>query len=119
LREQVLATRARENGVMVTYTNTVGGQDELVFDGNSRRCVDQTGERSSHGPRRFKQDLLLADFECRCRRAAPTWLNRGQERCRGKLANAVERVDGKASCRDEVVRRVVVPRWSRSLDRIG
>ena len=43
MREQVLATRARENRVIVTYTNTVGGQDELVFDGCSV-IVDQTGK---------------------------------------------------------------------------
>ena len=43
VREQMLATRARENGVVLTYTNTVGGQDELVFDGNSV-ILDHKGE---------------------------------------------------------------------------
>ena len=42
VREQMLATRARENGVLLTYTNAVGGQDELVFDGNSV-ILDQIG----------------------------------------------------------------------------
>ena len=34
-REKMLAIRARQNRVPVSYTNMVGGQDELVFDGNS------------------------------------------------------------------------------------
>ncbi|MBE9528908.1 MAG: NAD+ synthase, partial [Proteobacteria bacterium] len=35
LREEILATRALDNRVAVAYVNTVGGQDELVFDGRS------------------------------------------------------------------------------------
>jgi NAD+ synthase (glutamine-hydrolysing) len=35
LREEILATRAIDNRVVVAYVNTVGGQDELVFDGRS------------------------------------------------------------------------------------
>ncbi|HNK15312.1 MAG TPA: NAD+ synthase [Nitrospira sp.] len=61
MREQVLATRARENRVIVTYTNTVGGQDELVFDGCSV-IVDQTGEVVARG-KAFAQDLLVADLD--------------------------------------------------------
>ena len=34
-REEMLAERARDYGVFVCYTNQVGGQDELVFDGGS------------------------------------------------------------------------------------
>jgi NAD+ synthase (glutamine-hydrolysing) len=60
-REQMLATRARENGVIVTYTNTVGGQDELVFDGNSL-ILDQTGEVILRG-KAFEEDLLVADLD--------------------------------------------------------
>ncbi|HXV67868.1 MAG TPA: NAD+ synthase [Nitrospira sp.] len=60
-REQMLATRARENGVIVTYTNTVGGQDELVFDGNSV-VVDQDGAVIARG-RAFEEDLLVVDLD--------------------------------------------------------
>ncbi len=35
LREQVLVSRARENKLPIIYVNTVGAQDELVFDGGS------------------------------------------------------------------------------------
>ncbi|MBI3357439.1 MAG: NAD+ synthase [Nitrospirae bacterium] len=59
-REQMLATRARENGVIVTYTNTVGGQDELIFDGNSV-ILDQVGNVIARG-RAFQEDLLVADL---------------------------------------------------------
>lgn len=59
-REQMLATRARDNGVIVTYTNMVGGQDELVFDGNSV-IVDQTGEVILRG-KSFEEDLMVADL---------------------------------------------------------
>jgi len=59
-REQMLATRARDNGVIVTYTNLVGGQDELVFDGNSL-IVDQSGDVILRG-KPFEEDLLVADL---------------------------------------------------------
>lgn len=59
-REQMLATRARENGVILTYTNTVGGQDELVFDGNSV-ILDQTGEVIARA-KAFDEDLIIADL---------------------------------------------------------
>lgn len=59
-REQMLATRARENGVIVTYTNTVGGQDELIFDGNSV-IVDQNGEVIARA-KAFEEDLIVADL---------------------------------------------------------
>jgi NAD+ synthase (glutamine-hydrolysing) len=59
-REQMLATRARDNGVIVTYTNTVGGQDELVFDGNSV-VMDHTGEVIARA-KGFEEDLLVVDL---------------------------------------------------------
>lgn len=42
-RLEVVAQRARENSVSISYVNCVGGQDELVFDGYSFSC-DATGE---------------------------------------------------------------------------
>ncbi|MEK7252794.1 MAG: NAD+ synthase [Actinomycetota bacterium] len=42
-REAMLATRAREAGVPVVYLNLVGGQDELVFDGQSM-VFDSSGK---------------------------------------------------------------------------
>ncbi len=59
-REQMLATRARENGVVLTYTNAVGAQDELVFDGNSV-ILDHQGEVIARG-KAFEEDLIVADL---------------------------------------------------------
>lgn len=59
-RERMLAARARENGVIIAYTNMVGGQDELVFDGNSL-ILDQAGTVIARG-HAFREDLLVADL---------------------------------------------------------
>lgn len=59
-REQMLATRARDNRVIVTYTNTVGGQDELIFDGNSV-VIDHTGEIIARA-KGFEEELLVVDL---------------------------------------------------------
>ncbi len=59
-RARILAQRARENGVVVSYTNMVGGQDEVVFDGHSM-IVDRTGKVILCA-KAFEEDLLLADL---------------------------------------------------------
>lgn len=41
-RYEVIASRAHENNLPIIYTNLVGGQDELVFDGASF-VLDKTG----------------------------------------------------------------------------
>ena len=60
LRERMLSQRARENGVIVSYTNMVGGQDEMVFDGNSL-LVDRQGDLMTRA-KAFEEDLLIADL---------------------------------------------------------
>ena len=60
-REQMLADRARDNGVYVFYTNLVGGQDELVFDGGS--CVfSPSGDVLARG-KQFEENLLIVDID--------------------------------------------------------
>ena len=59
-REEVVKTRARENHVPVVYANLVGGQDELVFDGQSL-VVDEKGDVISRAAA-FKEDLLVVDM---------------------------------------------------------
>lgn len=49
LREEAVSNRARENSLPVIYLNQVGGQDELVFDGNSF-AVDAYGEKVVQAP---------------------------------------------------------------------
>ena len=60
-REEMLATRAMDNRVIVAYANAVGGQDELVFDGNSL-VLDHQGRTVARG-RAFEEDLVLADVD--------------------------------------------------------
>ncbi len=59
-REEMLAERARANGVWLAYCNLVGGQDELVFDGRSV-VIAPTGDVVARG-KAFAEDLVIADF---------------------------------------------------------
>ncbi len=56
----VAATYARTFGCAVAYCNLVGGQDELVFDGNSL-LIDSTGQTVAKAGS-FAEDLLVADI---------------------------------------------------------
>jgi NAD+ synthase (glutamine-hydrolysing) len=60
-RERMLATRAADNVAIVAYNNLVGGQDELVFDGNSV-IFNEKGEPIARG-RQFEEDLVVADLD--------------------------------------------------------
>jgi NAD+ synthase (glutamine-hydrolysing) len=60
-REQMLATRARDNVCYVAFVNAVGGQDELVFDGHSV-VLDEEGEVIARAPG-FEEALLVAEIE--------------------------------------------------------
>ncbi len=59
-RERMLATRAADNTVALAYVNQVGGQDELVFDGNSV-VFDASGVVVARGAS-MEEDLLIADL---------------------------------------------------------
>ena len=60
-REDLLIKRARCNRSIVCYVNLIGGQDELVFDGNSL-IVDDQGEILARG-KQFEQDLVVFDID--------------------------------------------------------
>lgn len=59
-RERMLCTRAEDNAVALAYCNLVGGQDELVFDGNSL-IIDSGGHIIARG-RSFEEELVVADI---------------------------------------------------------
>ncbi|MFY9270128.1 MAG: NAD+ synthase [Candidatus Manganitrophaceae bacterium] len=59
-REEMLATRARDNAVIIAYVNLVGGQDELVFDGGSV-AFNEKGELLARG-KQFQESLLMFDL---------------------------------------------------------
>ncbi len=60
-REAMISTRASENLVAVCYVNMSGGQDELVFDGQSL-IYDERGELLARGPQ-FREDLIVCDID--------------------------------------------------------
>jgi NAD+ synthase (glutamine-hydrolysing) len=59
-RERMLCTRAEDNAVALAYCNLVGGQDELVFDGNSL-IISEAGHVLARG-RAFAEDMVLSDI---------------------------------------------------------
>jgi NAD+ synthase (glutamine-hydrolysing) len=59
-REELLKVRSRDNLVSIVYVNLVGGQDELVFDGNSL-ILNPDGEILAKG-KSFEEDLIVADI---------------------------------------------------------
>jgi NAD+ synthase (glutamine-hydrolysing) len=74
-RERMLGTRASDNVAIVAYNNLVGGQDELVFDGNSM-VLNEKGELIARG-KQFEEDLVVVDLDVeavfRTRLHDPRW----------------------------------------------
>src|SRR2546430_1025395 len=60
-REAMVGGRAADYGAFVAWVNTVGGQDELVFDGNSV-VFDPRGNPIAHAES-LVEDLLLCDVD--------------------------------------------------------
>jgi NAD+ synthase (glutamine-hydrolysing) len=61
VRLQLCVDRAREGGCALAYVNLVGGQDELVFDGDSL-VVDAAGELVARSGQ-FEPELLVVDLD--------------------------------------------------------
>jgi NAD+ synthase (glutamine-hydrolysing) len=60
-REEMFATRARDNACFVAFCNAVGGQDELIFDGHSL-VLDEEGHVLARAPG-FDEALLVVDID--------------------------------------------------------
>ena len=60
-RETMIATRAMDSRAFLVWVNLVGGQDELVFDGNSL-VFDPEGRLKAHA-RSFEEELLITDLD--------------------------------------------------------
>lgn len=60
-REALIRQRVNEVNVPIVYANMVGGQDELVFDGQS--FVIDAEERLSHRFSAFEETLAIVDFD--------------------------------------------------------
>ena len=74
-RERMLATRASDAVAIFAYNNLIGGQDELVFDGNSM-IHNEKGQLIARG-RQFEEDFIVADLDIesvfRTRLHDPRW----------------------------------------------
>jgi NAD+ synthase (glutamine-hydrolysing) len=60
-RERLLREKAVKNRVPIFYVNLVGGQDELVFDGQSL-AVDASGNLIAFA-KQFEEDLVITDID--------------------------------------------------------
>ena len=60
-REEMLQVRARDNTCFVALCNTVGGQDELIFDGHSV-VIDDDGQVVARAAG-FEEELLIVDVD--------------------------------------------------------
>ena len=74
VRLELCVRRAREAGAALAYANMIGGQDELVFDGDSI-LVSADGTLHARGPQ-FEEALVVADLELP---AAPSGVVPGDE----------------------------------------
>jgi len=60
-RNRLLQEKSTKKGVPIFYVNLVGGQDELVFDGQSM-AVDKLGNLIALG-KQFEEDLIITDID--------------------------------------------------------
>lgn len=60
-REEIIQAQAKANHVYIAYTNLVGGQDELIFDGRSM-VADSKGKIVKRAEA-FKEDLAVLDLD--------------------------------------------------------
>ena len=112
-RERMLSTRARDNHVIVTYTNMVGGQDELIFDGGSL-IVDQTGEIIGRG-RAFEEELIVADLDIMAVARARQAQTRKQPSA-PRLTALIDRIEVKLPVKKQ--RSAAAPPLAAPLDRL-
>jgi NAD+ synthetase len=61
VRAEMLASVAQQHGAPIVYCNLVGGNDELIFDGNSM-VFDATGRLIARGAA-FREDLVVVDLD--------------------------------------------------------
>ncbi|MFA6169766.1 MAG: NAD+ synthase [Candidatus Margulisiibacteriota bacterium] len=60
-REKLVKARAKKTGAHVVYVNSVGGQDELVFDGGSMVASPRGKLIAAAG--QYREELLLVDLK--------------------------------------------------------
>ncbi len=89
-REAMIAGRAAVYGAYIAWVNTVGGQDELVFDGRSV-VIGPDGDVLARGSA-FAEDLVICDIDLQAAvraRLRDSRLRRGRRR-HGKLHEIIQ-----------------------------
>src|SRR3984957_12506301 len=119
VRLELCQRRAREAGAALAYCNLVGGQDELVFDGDSI-LVTASGEVVARGPQ-FEEALIIADLELPSAEAGPGPETVADERdIRPAAGGSLPRSSGTGEAVDAgdgtaiVIERVALPDVPRS-----
>jgi NAD+ synthase (glutamine-hydrolysing) len=69
VRAALVKRRAREIAAPLVYVNMTGGQDDLVFDGDSI-VVAATGDLIARAPQ-FTDGLMVVDLDLKCATSAP------------------------------------------------
>ena len=69
VRAALVKRRAREIAAPLVYVNMTGGQDDLVFDGDSI-VVASTGDLIARAPQ-FTDGLMVVDLDLKCATSAP------------------------------------------------
>ena len=69
VRAALVKQRAREIAAPLVYVNMTGGQDDLVFDGDSI-LVDAKGEVIARAPQ-FDDGLIVVDLDCKANSSKP------------------------------------------------
>ncbi|HZX01504.1 NAD+ synthase [Kribbella sp.] len=77
VRGDLVRRRAREAGCALAYVNLVGGQDELVFDGDSL-IADADGTIIARAPQ-FEQGSMIVDLDLPAASGTPTGTHEGIE----------------------------------------
>ena len=96
-REAMLRARALETNCPIAYVNLVGGQDELVFDGQSV-AVNAKGEVIARASA-FSEELLVCELEAReslVGTPLETFYARDETRARASHVNHLEEPLGEA-----------------------
>ncbi len=99
VRQEIAGKQAKANRMVVAYTNLVGGQDELVFDGQSL-VMDSTGNLIARAEA-FAEDLLVVDVEVPASKPVrkqdsvvltPEWTPRKKAHVRARIAQPMDPV---------------------------
>ena len=72
VRAALVRRRAREIGAPLIYVNMTGGQDDLVFDGDSI-AVSATGELIARAPQ-FDEGLMVVDVDTKIATGTPDFI---------------------------------------------